>query len=240
MAAEPGDRRQRVRAATLEDIKATARQLLIDEGPTGVTLRAIARKMGMTAPAIYRYFDSLEALLGALCEDAYTDLLLVLEQEGRQVPQGHPGMALVVASRAFRGWAVANPRIFGLIFGSPLPGVAEWNASKDVCGLRFAMHFAQLFVQFWTAQPFPVAADDQLPPSLVRQLSAYRSALAQDLPEASHVPIGAIHTFLQLWVQLYGAVTLEIFGHLAFCMDDLDPYFEMQLVALGASLGLTE
>src|SRR5262249_56635837 len=63
-----------MRAATIEEIKGTARQLLVDEGPEAVSLRAIGRAMGMTAPALYRYFGSREDLLQHVCGDIFTEI----------------------------------------------------------------------------------------------------------------------------------------------------------------------
>src|SRR5258707_9935323 len=67
-------RRDRVRAATTEEIKQTARRILVSEGPEAVSLRAIAREMGMTAPALYRYFGSHEELIKHVCADIFTEL----------------------------------------------------------------------------------------------------------------------------------------------------------------------
>src|SRR5258707_15891802 len=67
-------RRDRVRAATTEEIKQTARRILVSEGPDAVSLRAIAREMGMTAPALYRYFGSHEELIKHVCADIFTEL----------------------------------------------------------------------------------------------------------------------------------------------------------------------
>ena len=72
-------RRERVRAQTVDEIKTVARQHLVAHGPSGVQLRAVARDLGMTAPALYRYFDSHEALLAALVGDLYGELADVIE-----------------------------------------------------------------------------------------------------------------------------------------------------------------
>src|SRR6266545_499844 len=84
-------RRERMRAATLDEIKQTARQLLIDDGPAAISLRAIAREMGMTAPALYRYFTSHEALLDGLGGDLKDELIGELEQARDAVPPDQVG-----------------------------------------------------------------------------------------------------------------------------------------------------
>ena len=73
-------RRDRVRAATVTEIKDTARRILVAEGPDGLSLRAIAREMGMTAPALYRYFPSREDLIGALIADLYDELTAAIDR----------------------------------------------------------------------------------------------------------------------------------------------------------------
>ena len=71
----PTSRRERLRESTLTEIRATARRLLVDQGPEAVSLRGIAREMGMSAPALYRYYDSREDLLTALVIDCYEELI---------------------------------------------------------------------------------------------------------------------------------------------------------------------
>ena len=81
-------RRERVRTATEAEIKATARRLLVEEGVEALTLRAIAREMGMSAPALYRYFDSHEALMEAVVQDLLDELVAVLQAARDAEPAG--------------------------------------------------------------------------------------------------------------------------------------------------------
>src|SRR5512133_3245011 len=110
-------RRDRVRAATVTEIKDTARRILVSDGVDGLSLRAIAREMGMTAPALYRYFPSREDLVVALIADLYDQLTATLEAARDAVVPADPRRQLAQTSRAFRTWALANPREFGLLFG---------------------------------------------------------------------------------------------------------------------------
>src|SRR5258708_39623608 len=73
--------RDRVRAATTQEIKQTARRLLVSQGSEAVSLRAIARDMGMTAPALYRYFDSHEELIKHVVADIFTELAVELREK---------------------------------------------------------------------------------------------------------------------------------------------------------------
>ena|SRR5215472_1196341 len=223
-------RRDRVRAATIDEIKQTARRLLVAEGPNAVSLRAIAREMGMTAPALYRYFGSREDLLRGVCGDIFTELAEQIEGAiGSAATAGGGDLAYKIAGacRAFRGWALAHRPEFSLVFGTPLPGVdVEDDDLTEECARRFAATFFGLFLELWQKRPFPVPAPEEIDPGLRDQLERYRDGLGTDLP------LGALLTFLRGWVRLYGIVSLEVFGHLGFALDDAEPMFEVTLAEL--------
>ncbi len=234
-------RRDRLRAATSQEIIQTARRLLIEQGSAAVSLRAIAREMGMTAPGLYRYFASHETLIQHVVADIFTELSDHVEAAVRSTLADNAGSAtaestaagLITACRAFRGWAVAHPAEFAMIFGSPLPGVDIYpDDPLTECGFRFGSIFLRLFGDLWMIRPFEVPADDQLDPSLREQLTRYRALISADLP------LGVLQTFLRCWVLLYGTVSLEVFGHLRFALEDSAPMFELMLTDLAAGLGL--
>ena len=250
----PSRRRDRVRAATSQEIIDTARRLLLASGGEAISLRAIAREMGMTAPAIYRYFDSHESLIHHVVADIFTELSDYIEAEigaaaaaaggapaGGAPAGGTPAesaarltaVQLVAACQAFRGWAVAHPAEFAMIFGSPLPGVDLYRHDPLAdCGLRFGGIFLRLVTELWHLQPFDVPAPEEISPGLRPQLASYGEQLGTDLP------IGVLQTFLRCWVQLYGTVSLEVFGHLRFALEDSSGMFELMLADLAAALGL--
>lgn len=238
-----GGRRERVRAATVQEIKATARKLLIEEGPQSVTLRAIAREMGMTAPGLYRYFPSHEDLWQDLCHDTYGEIAEAIEVAVEPIPVDEVELRLLTAARRFRSWAVEHPREFGLVFGMPLPGLAQFT-EKDLTnpehaqGMRFALVFTRAFGGVWEKRPFPVVDDADIPPELATQLATYRDAVGSAAGVGGDLPLGALLVFLQSWVQLYGIVTMEVFGHLRFCLNDVDQFFETQLALIGRILGI--
>ena len=234
-------RRDRVRAATIEEIKGTARQLLVDEGPEAVSLRAIGRAMGVTAPALYRYFGSREDLLQHVCGDIFTEIAADIHAAiGRaaEATGGDMTAKMIAASQAFRSWALAHRPEFGLLFGSPLPGLEVLHEGKGAdsvvaeCASKFSLEFLTLFYELWTKHPFPVPADNEIDPGLLAQLIRYRDGLGADLPA------GAILIFLRCWVRLYGMVSLEVFDHLHFALDDPAPMFDYTLAELAGLLGL--
>jgi AcrR family transcriptional regulator len=237
--APPASRRERTRAAAVEEIKATALRLLVDEGPASVTLRAIAREMGMTAPGLYRYFPSHEDLLSALVQDTYDRLAGALVEAREDVPADDAAARLVAVARAFRDWASRHPREFGLVFATPVPPIPEVTGPVHLAGMRFGAVFTEIFLQLWSQRPFPVPDAAALPTELTTQLLAYRETLAQTVGEgAREVPLGALHVFLRCWVQLYGLVAMEIYSHLHFCLTDVAPFFEANLHDLGLMLGI--
>jgi AcrR family transcriptional regulator len=228
-------RRERLRTATLSEIKSVARQLLVNEGAGGISLRAIAREMGMTAPALYRYYPNLEELVGELCADLYNEASDAIEQVRDALPADDPGARLLAVCREFRRWSVDHPAEFGLMFGSPIPGIGEEeheNTPKHEAGNRFAGIFLGLFVEIWRRAPFKIPADEDLPPRLLEQLAAYASATGLTLPA------GAGQLFLSCWIRLYGLVAMEVFGHLHFALEDVEPMFEAELASAACLLGI--
>lgn len=233
-------RRDRLRAATIDEIIHTARQLLVDSGPDAVSLRAIAREMGMTAPGLYRYFGSHEELRRNLCANIFTELGADIRRaiEAAAPPADAPDavkltVKMVAACSEYRRWALTHGPEFGLLFGVPLPGFDDGRYDvADECALAFAGTFFALFLELWSKAPFPVPAAGQIDPGLRDQLIRYREALGTDLP------VGAVLTFLRCWTLLYGAVALEVFGHMSFALQDAAPMFEITLSDLAALVGL--
>jgi AcrR family transcriptional regulator len=235
---EPLSRRDRARADTVREIKETARRVLVDQGVDGLALRAVAREMGMTAPGLYRYFDSREDLVENVVADLYDELTDVLEAVRDAARPATPGSQLLGVARAFRTWSITHPAEFGLLFGSAGQGVLPEDAHEygerpaQLAAARFGGVFATLVARVYLEQGFPVPADDELDPELKAQLQEWCAKLPVVLP------LGVMHVFLSCWIRLYGMVCMEIFGHLRFALHDADPMFESELRALAGVLGV--
>jgi AcrR family transcriptional regulator len=225
-------RRERARDATVTEIKATARDLLVREGPDALALRAIAREMGMTAPALYRYFASHEELVGELCRDVLDEITATLEAARDTVGREDPVGRLMATCRAFRDWSLAHPREFQLTFASLVEGPPAAHEGEDG-DISFGGVFLDVFVEIWEHQPFPVPAEADLPPTLTEQLRAFSARTGDRLP------LGVLVAYLDGWVRLYGAVTLEVFGHLGFALHDAGAMFEAMLDEMRRALTVT-
>jgi hypothetical protein len=115
----------------------------------------------------------------------------------------------------------------------PLPGLDEEKHDlTDECALMFAGTFFALFLELWRRAPFPVPEAGDIDPVLRDQLASYRESLGTD------IPLGAVLAFLRCWTLLYGALSMEVFGHMSFALTDPEPMFEITLGDLAALVGL--
>src|SRR5690606_14929881 len=137
------------RAATVEEIKQTALTLMREHGTTDFRFSDIARIMGMTAPALYRYFADRDELLTALIVDAYDDLGAAVAGMRDQVPRDDPGGRFHLVAQAYRRWASSEPTRFALILGLPVPGYSAPEEGPTTEAARRAM--AQLKSLFYDA-----------------------------------------------------------------------------------------
>src|SRR5437762_10797032 len=155
-------RRERQRTATLNEIRQAARRLVVDSGPTAISLRAIARELGMSAAALYRYFPSLEALIADVASEIFDELSAAAEAAGRG--EGEVDAQLVAMARGFRRWSITHPQEFALLFGTPVPGVAELEAecvTPDHPGALFGAVFQEAFGRLWKQLHRPSAPEDE-------------------------------------------------------------------------------
>jgi AcrR family transcriptional regulator len=228
----------------MREIKEIARRILLEQGAEGLSLRGIAREMGVTAPALYRYFPDRKNLLENLIADLYGELCASMLAARDTQPPDRPDLGLIAVSRAFRDWAIRHRPEFALLFGSPIGefnpssalDVDTWQAGPAyAAGRRFGGIFAKLVAQLYATRPFPAPTDDEIDPRLRSQLSGWSEPLFQ-----ASMPLGVLQVFLSCWIRLYGAVSMEVFGHLGFALSDVEPMFEVELRGLAEVLGVAE
>ncbi|MFI0464888.1 MULTISPECIES: TetR/AcrR family transcriptional regulator [Saccharopolyspora] len=229
-------RRGRVRAATELEIRQHARALLVEHGSDAVTLRAIARELGITAPALYRYCESREDLLHQLCDDICADLATELHAALEPAAGGFLDKIFAVC-RGFRGWAMAHPEEFALVFATPRG--EEGSRRQD----QFAGVFLGIVGPFLAEGAVKIDSAAGLPFELP-DMSAQRDALAAALStEGIEVPPealspDAVYVLLRWWVRLYGHVALEVFGRFPFDLTHADRLFDSMLHELAHESGL--
>jgi AcrR family transcriptional regulator len=233
----PPTRRERLHEATAQEIRDTARDHLRTIPPADLSLRAIARSMGMTAPALYRYYDSRDALLEALLVDAYHSLTEELQAARDAEPEGDVGRRLLAASLAYRAWALAHPHEFALVFGSPIPGFAPGDRADSPvsqAGARFGATFLELFALLDSQGLLRETAAAHLAPEVAGGLEAVAHACGVALSA------GAVHSWLSGWARLHGLISLELFGHLAFTALPAEQLFRSELSLLSEQMGFAE
>src|SRR4029079_19612806 len=152
-----GSVRDRRRAETVAEIKAAALDQLAVAGTAGLSLRGVARAVGMTVQSLYHYFDSRDALLSALVTDSHNALADATEAAAAATRGQPPRERRLATTGAFRAWALANPPACLLLCGTPLPGVDPAPGSESgSAALRLAGPFADVVFDGWT--PDQIAA----------------------------------------------------------------------------------
>jgi len=227
-------RRERARAATIEEIKATALDLMREQHTTDVRFTDIARVMGMTPPALYRYFADRDELLTELITDAYDELGRQVAASRDQAPESDIGGRWLAAAQAYRSWARQQPEQFSLILGMPVPGYAAEEEGPTTEAARRAM--SQLSALFTDA-----AGKGQLGRPLIDHVDPAMLTCADDKhPELNGVLTPeSFQAMLQAWACLHGFASLEAYGHLDWLTPEArDSLFLSQVEMIARISGL--
>jgi AcrR family transcriptional regulator len=194
------DSRERIEAQIIE----LGRRHLVEHGATGLSLRAIARDLGMVSSAVYRYVSSRDELLTLLLVDAYSDLADTVERARDAVPDVWSDDVIAIA-QAVRGWAVAHPARWALLYGSPVPGYhapAERTVGPGtrVIGALFDAVAAGIKTGdiMLTNRPAP------------QPISADFERLRREFGFPGDDPVLA--KCFAIWAGVVGAISLEVFG----------------------------
>jgi len=232
-------RRERQRTATYDEIVTVARRLL--GSPDALSLRAVAAEMGLTAPALYRYVDSYHDLLMLVARSIFADVISAMTTARDRHGADDPAAQVVAATVAFRGWALAHPGEFGLIFANTaIAEAAEALKPADPSsaggGAEFSGFFNDIFLRLWERYRFSVPTDSDLEPVLLERLVDLRASgtLPCDFPDH---PIGLSWLFIRCWTRLYGTITLEVFRHLDLGVIASGALFRAMLEDNGRDLG---
>ena len=227
-------RRERARAATIAEIKEAAFALMAEHGTTDVRFTDIARVMGMTPPALYRYYADRDDLLGDLISDSYTHLGAAVAEARDAVDPDDIGNRWYTAASAYREWARTQPQRFALVFGQPVPGyVAPEDGPTTEAAKRAMSQLGDLFIS--------AAQSGQLRPPLVTEASGAIAACADEKhPELEGiVPPESFQAMLQAWASLHGFTCLEAYGHFDWVGEEaLDELFRGHVTMIARAAGV--
>ncbi|HEY0640227.1 MAG TPA: TetR/AcrR family transcriptional regulator, partial [Pseudonocardiaceae bacterium] len=224
---------ERARAELTAEIKATALAHLAEHGAAGLSLRAVARDLGMASSAVYRYFPSRDELLTALIIDSYDRLGEAAERADATASSADFLERWLTLGRTVRGWALAHPHEYALLYGSPVPG---YRAPQDTVPPATRVT-AVLSAIVSDAVAAGALADGPpgsppVPPRLAADAARLRELIMPGLDDA------AVLRCLLAWLALFGAVSFELFGHLHTVVTDHAETFDHQLRALAGYVGL--
>ena len=208
-------RRERQRAATVEEIKEVARGLMREQGTIDVWFTDIAKEMGMTPPALYRYFADRDALLTELIAEAYRELGREVAEAREQCDPDDIGGRWIAVGTAYRDWARRESEQFALILGMPVPGYVAPQDGPTTDAAKDAM--AQLSLLFIRAAELGVLQE-----SLVRDVSDEMAACAAEKhPELDGlVPPESFQAMIHAWATLHGVTCLDAYGQFDWMTDE--------------------
>ncbi|KQY57185.1 TetR/AcrR family transcriptional regulator [Nocardioides sp. Root140] len=235
------DRRERHRQATLDEIVAAARAILAEGGE--LSLRAVAQRIGMTAPALYRYVESYQDLLRVVAIGIDSAMSAEFLEPARDAhPVDDPAARITAAAVAFRRWALTARNEFSVVFANMDvaslcmdPTLTETTLTKASASGAL---FNDLLVQIWQKYDTPFPPLNELDDDLVQIL---RDPIMPDVPlEIPDEMRGLLWVFTQSWAALYGTVTLEVFGHLDPRMIESGVLFRQMFRTQATLLGLAD
>jgi len=228
-------RRARLRAELVRDIKNEARRQVTESGAPALSLRAIARELGMVSSGIYRYFASRDELLTALIIDAYNDLGAAAESADASCERSDFFGRWRAACHAVRSWAREHPHEYALVYGSPVPG---YRAPEETIGpaSRVTSVLAAVALEAAAAGALQRPSTPAQTPEMSGRAAAEGTRIgAVVLPG---LPPDAAVRALAAWTQLFGFISFELFGHLVGVVEDLDAIFDQAVTDVGAFVGL--
>ncbi|MDX3452419.1 TetR/AcrR family transcriptional regulator [Streptomyces sp. ME02-8801-2C] len=220
--------RARARIEVTSSIKDEARRQLVAEGAAKLSLRAVARELGMVSSALYRYFPSRDDLLTALIIDAYDSMGEAAESAHAAVAETTSLRRWVTVCEAVREWALAHPHEYALIYGSPVPGYKAPETTVPAAsrvGLLLIGIVRDAHRHTGVARP-------PIPAELRSEADRVGAFIAPDLPpEVSVVLVAG-------WAQLYGLIGFELFGQFNRVIEDRETFFRYAVSRIAHEVGL--
>ena len=225
-------RREKLRLATQTEIKDIARKLMAENGTAGLGLRAIAREMDVTAPAIYRYFPSLDDLITELIIENFHALAAAMAEGAASAPEPDYAGRLMGMLMAYRRWALDHAIDFQLIYGNPIPGyVAPAERTMPAARRGFDVVVEILDGALAAGAIIPPPEYQVLPGAIAAQLS---NVIAH---EGYDVPVVVLYLATVGWTRIHGIVMLELFDDIQPVVGDTEAFYRFEMHMLLKQLG---
>jgi AcrR family transcriptional regulator len=224
-------RRERIREATFEEIKSTAWEQIAKVGVASLSLRAIAREMGMTAPGLYRYFLSRDHLATALIIDAFDSFSKALEaSKDAYKPDDHITRFRAICKAYFQ-WAVSNPQKYALLFGTPIPGYVLDEKAGPAAQRGFLVLQGVIGEAYVAGRITGSEARVSIPVALKSQYEVLRK---YGMPYVPHVTQIALST----WSTIHGMTSLYLYGYFSgFLADQSESFVNIEIEKMIRVLG---
>lgn len=205
-----------------EAIKQIAWKQIAESGASSLSLRAIARELNITAPAIYNYYPSRDDLVTALIIDAYQDFGDAQLAAVARVPETDLAGRLVATGNTYRLWALAHPERYHLIFGTPIPGYiapldkVQPYAARSLSALVSVLESLRLQDKLGGVRPFELSPD--------------KLAIFEEWKKiGTAADIQAFSLAVLIWARVHGLVSLEISNNLPAFGPSAEELYQFEL-----------
>lgn len=217
----------------MDDILRIGREHLATDGAAALSLRAVARDLGVVSSAVYRYVASRDELLTLLVIDAYDDLGDTVD--AALADSTDPLQQFLALGRAVRSWALREPARYALVFGSPVPGYHAPAERTTGPGTRVVVRLVRILAAAYDAGALTEHGNVPVPDTVTADLTRIRSELTVDLPDA------VLTRGVLVWAGLFGAVSFEVFGQYGGdTFADPGALFEHHLALLAETAGFVD
>ena len=222
-------------ALTADRIKEAAWAQMAQHGTAGLSLRGIARQLGVTAPAIYNYFPRLEDLITALIVDAFTALVEAMEAADATVMSRRCYDKIMALCLAYRRWAIGHPVHFQLIYGNPIPGYSAPTEITIPLARRPFLGMFRWFVRGYETGELTIPNEYRdVPQHVAESISAWKEMSGIEMPDALVVLL------MSGWSRIHGAVMLELFGHIQPLVGEGPDFFRLEVEAFAQQMRMAE
>jgi AcrR family transcriptional regulator len=229
-------RREEQHASIREEIKGAARRLMAREGTAGISIRGIGREMDLTAPALYHYYPSRDALITDLILDGFNALAQCLEDSRDAAGSLPAAEQLMGVLLAYRSWALGHPIDFQLIYGNPIPGYQAPEEVTVPAATRSFVVIGELITRAMESGPFtPRPEYATIPADFEGILQAQAEQLSA--PGLRLLPL-ALYLTAVGWPRIHGIIMLELFNHIQPVVGDADAFYRIQLLDMMGSMGV--